>query len=260
MPKVLKISSEDIIRNIKLSCQIPSVVEAIATEKIIALTALELGITVTEEELQQEGDSLRLENKLVKALDTWTWLKKNHLSLDDFEQLVHAKVLSRKLANHLFAEQVLRFFYEHQINYAAAVTYEVILDDRDLALELFYALQECEISFQEIARQYIQDPELRRAGGYQGIRRRTDFRPEIAAAVFAATPPQILKPITTPKGVYLIWVEEIIQPQLDEELRQKIVADLFDAWLKQQIASMEIVSQLESDANFQTSESLLKQA
>ncbi len=247
MLKRLNISSEDIIRNIKLSCQIPGVVEAIATQKIIAEAAQEAGIKVSEEELQQEGDRLRLEKKLVKAQDTWAWLKKHHLSINEFEELAYANILSIKLANHLFAEQVEQFFYEHKLDYFAAVTYEVILDERDLALELFYALQEGEISFQTIAREYIQEPELRRAGGYQGMRRRTDFRPEIAAAIFAANPPGILKPITTPKGAYLIWVEEIIQPNLDENLRQEITKTLFLNWLKQQVEQMEIVTILDSN-------------
>lgn len=77
--------------------------------------------------------------------------------------------------------------------------YEAVLDDEDLALELFYAIQEGEINFQEVARQYIQDTELRRCRGYRGIRYRKDLKPEIAAAIFAATPPQILKPIVTQK-------------------------------------------------------------
>ncbi|MBR8836522.1 MAG: peptidylprolyl isomerase [Stigonema ocellatum SAG 48.90 = DSM 106950] len=260
MLNYFNVSNEDIVRNIKISCKIPDVVEAIATQKIIAETALELGIKVEEEDLQTEADCVRLEKKLVKAKDTLSWLKKHHLSLDDFEELVHRNILSKKLANHLFTEQVERFFYEHQLNYVAAVTYEVILDDRDLALELFYALQEGEISFQEIARQYIQAPEIRRASGYQGIRHRTDFRPEIASAVFAATPPQILKPITTPTGVYLIWVEEIIQPQLDEKLRQKIITDLFSGWLKQQIEQQEIVIQFDLDSNSKSSKQLLTSA
>jgi parvulin-like peptidyl-prolyl isomerase len=260
MPKVLNVSSADILRNIKLACQIPQVTEAIAAQKIIAETARELGITVEEEELQAEGDRLRLEKKLVKAKDTWAWLKKHHLSLDEFEEIVHINILSKKLANHLFRDQVERFFYENKFNYIAAVTYEVILDDRDLALELFYALQEDEISFQEIARQYIKDPVLRRSCGYRGILHRKDFRPEIAAAVFAATPPQILKPITTPVGVHLIWLEEIIQPQLDEGLRQKITTELFSGWLKQQVETLEIVTHLDSLSSPQQSQEMLKQA
>ncbi|ARV61422.1 peptidylprolyl isomerase [Nostocales cyanobacterium HT-58-2] len=247
MSQVLKISSEDLFYQARISCQIPSLVEAIATRKIITEAAIKAGIQVEIEELQQAADSLRLANQLLKAEDTLAWLEKYHLSVDDFEYLAQINLLSNKLAIHLFQEKVEPFFYEHKLNYVGAVTYEVILDDEDVALELFYALEEGEISFQEIARQYIKEPELRRASGYQGIRRRSDLRPEIAAAVFAATPPQILKPITTPKGAHLIWVEEIIQPKLDEQLRSKILGDLFAAWLKQQIAKLDIVTKLENN-------------
>ena len=251
MSEIMNVSRSDLFYQIKITCQIPSFLEGIASRKIIADAAKKAGIEVVKEELQQAADSLRLANQLLKAEDTWSWLQKYHLSLDEFEDLAYTNLLSNKLAIHLFAEQVEQFFYQHQIDYAGVVTYEVILDDEDLATELFYALQEGEISFHEIARQHIKDPELRRAGGYQGIRRRSDFRAEIAAAVLAATPPQILKPIVTSKGVYLIWVEEIIQPQLDEQLRVKILGDLFAAWLKQQIEKLEIVLQLE-DGHSQT--------
>ncbi|MGJ5628338.1 peptidylprolyl isomerase [Nostoc sp. CALU 1950] len=259
MPHNLNISSSDIIHSLKLSCQIPDLVEAIASQSIIAETAQELGITVTPEELQQEGDDLRFAKKLVRAKETWTWLEKHHLSVNEFEELAYNNVLSRKLANHLFSAQLEKHFYERQLDYVSAVTYEVVLEDRDLALELFYALEEGEVNFPEIARLYISEPEVRRAYGYQGIRYRKDFRPEIAAAVFAAAPPEALKPITTPKGVHLIWVEEVIQPKLDEQLRQKIITESFAGWLKQQINAMRIVTRLDSDANMRSQEELLEQ-
>jgi parvulin-like peptidyl-prolyl isomerase len=110
-------------------------------------------------------------------------------------------------------------------------------------MELFYALQEDEIKFPEIAHQYIQDTELRRSGGYRGVQNRKDLKPEISAAVFAATPPKILKPIVTSSGTHLILVEELIQPPLDESLRYKILSDLFSEWLKQQIEQSEIEMQ-----------------
>jgi len=96
------------------------------------------------------------------------------------------------------------------------------------------------MSFYEVAHQYIQDTELRRSGGYRGILQRKDLKPEISAAVFAATPPQILKPIVTSIGAHLILVEEIVQPKLDERLRYKLVSDLFYEWLKGQIEQFEV--------------------
>ena len=250
MSNIVKISNEDIIYHLKISCQIPGLLEAIASRKIITETAEKEGIAIEIAELQQSADSLRLVNNLVKAEDTWEWLRKHYLSLDNFEEIANLNLLSAKLAHHLFAEKIEPFFYAHQIDYSAAVTYEAVLDDEDLALELFYALKEGEISFQEIARQYIQNPEIRRAGGYQGIRKRSDFRPEIASAVFAANPPEILKPVITPKGVHIIVVEEIIAPELNEQMRIAILGDLFTNWLKEQINQLEIVATLADNTNF----------
>lgn len=249
MSDILKISHQDIIEHLKISCQIPSLLEAIATQKIITETAAKANIKIEIAELQQAADNLRLANNLIKAEETWQWLQKHYLSLDNFEEIAHLNILSAKLAHHLFADKVESFFYAHQLDYSGAVIYEVILDDEDLALEIFYALQEGEISFQQIARQYIQNPEIRRAGGYQGVRKRSDFRPEIAAAIFAANPPQLIKPIITPKGVHIIIVEEIIQPELNEQMRVTILGNLFTNWLKEEVNKLEVVAILADEIN-----------
>jgi parvulin-like peptidyl-prolyl isomerase len=241
MSKLLSVSPEEIIYQLKISCQIPSVLEGIATRKIIASTAQKIGIKVELEELQQAADNLRLINNLRRADETLAWLQKHCLSVDEFEEVAHISVLSSKLAQHLFADKVEPFFVEHQLDYAQVVMYEVVLDDEDLAMELFYAIAEGEMSFPEVAHQYIQDTELRRSGGYRGILHRKDLKPEISAAVFAATPPQILKPIVTSSGAHLILVEELIQPKLDDTVRHKILSDLFAAWLKQQLEQAEMV-------------------
>ncbi|MBD2180575.1 peptidylprolyl isomerase [Planktothrix sp. FACHB-1355] len=238
MSQAITISAQDILHQVKLSCQIPSIVEQIVTRKIIINAAAEAGIKVEAEELQQAADNIRLISKLKTADETWEWLKKNCLSLDDFEEMVYTNVISGKLAQHLFAYKVEPWFVEHQLDYAGAVIYEVVLDDEDLAMELFYALQEGEMSFPEVAHQYIQDTELRRRGGYRGVVRRNEMKPEISAAVFAAKPPQVLKPIVGAKGVYLILVEEVIKPQLDEKLRYQILSDLFQKWMRQKVDEM----------------------
>jgi parvulin-like peptidyl-prolyl isomerase len=247
MSPVFTISPEDILHQIKISCQIPSVIEEIATRKIITSTAKELRIQVEPEELQQAADRLRLMNNLLRAEDTWFWLQKHRLTLDEFEELAYFNIISSKLAEHLFADKVEPFFVEHQLDYTLAVFYEVIFDDEDLAMELFYAIQEGEMMFHEVAHQYIQNTELRRLGGYRGMVSRTALKPEISAAVFAATPPQILKPIATSSGIHLIFVEELIQPQLNETISSQILSDLFSEWLKRQFEQFEIDIELNSN-------------
>jgi len=246
MSEVLTISRDQIVLQVKLSFQTPSIIEGIINRHIIVRTAAEKGIKLEAEELQQAADNLRLVSKLHSAEATWSWLKKYSLSLDDFEELAYISALSSKIAKDLFGDKIEPFFIEHQIDYVQAIIYEVVLDDEDLAIELYYSLKENEISFYEVAHQYTQDKELRRAGGYRGQLHRRDLKPEVCAAVFAATPPEILKPIVTSKGVHLILVEELIQPELDNALRQKIISDLLSAWLKEQREQVEIITQLDS--------------
>ncbi|MBN4001353.1 peptidylprolyl isomerase [Nostoc sp. LPT] len=240
MSQTIIITNEDILSQVKLSCKIPEFIEGIVTRKVIANAAAEAGIKVETEELQKAADQIRLMNKLNSADDTWVWLEKHSLSIDDYEEIVYSTVISGKLAAHLFADKVEPYFFENQLDYTGVVMYEVVLDDEDLAIELFYAIKEGEMSFYDVAHKYIQDTELRRKGGYRGIVRRKDIKPEISAAVFAAKPPQILKPIVTSKGIHLVLVDEIVQEQLDEKLRSKIILDLLSTWLKQQVDQLKL--------------------
>ncbi len=238
MSQPITITNEDILHQVKLSCKIPEIIEQIITHKIIQHAASEVGIKIEIEELQKLADEMRLMNNLLNVEETWVWLEKNSLSLDDFEEILYKNLLSTKLAIHLLADKIQPYFYEHQLDYIGAVIYELVLDDEDFVWELFYAIKQGEMSFYDVAHQYIQDLELRRKGGYQGIVYRQDLKPEVSGAVFAAKPPQLLQPIVTAKGVHLIFVEEIIQPQLDNQLAYQIGKDLFEKWLKEQIEQL----------------------
>ncbi len=244
MLNTITITNQDILHIVKQYCQIPELIEKIVTRKIIEHSVSEMGIKAETEELQQAADNFRLMNQLKSSQDTWKWLGKYALSLDNFEELVYSNLLADKLVEHLFADKVEPYFFENQLDYAGALIYEVVLDDEDLAMELFYAIKESETTFYNVAHQYIQDIELRRKCGYLGKVNRQDLKPEISAAVFAAKPPQLLKPIITSKGVHLIMVEEIIQPELSEKLRYKIMSEFFAKWLKQQIEHVEVLKQL----------------
>lgn len=249
MSQPITITSKDILHQVKLSGKVPEIVEEIAKRKVLTTAAAEVGIKVETEELQKAADQIRLMNALNSASNTMTWLEKHGLSLDDFEEIVYTNLISVKLADRLFADKVEPYFFEHQLDYWGVIIYEVVLDDEDLAMELFYTIEEGEMSFAQVAQQYIQNTELRQTGGYRGIVRRNSLKPEISAAVFAAHPPELLEPIVTSSGVYLILVEEIIQPQLDDKLRYQIMLDLFAQWLKQQIEEVEVVTSLDFNSH-----------
>jgi parvulin-like peptidyl-prolyl isomerase len=233
MLDVASISAEDVLSQVKLLRQFPSIREAIISREIIAETAKKVNIEITAEEIQLSADQFRKANNLQRSETTLAWLKYQGLSLENFETMIHDSSLRFKLASHLFAEQAEAYFINHQLEYTSVVLYEVVLEDEDVAIELFYSLNEEEVTFFEVAQRYIQDPELRRRGGYRGTLKRTDLLSEISSAVFACTPPQLLKPILTAHGIHLIYVEETSQPDF-KDIRNNIILSLFSEWLKQE--------------------------
>jgi parvulin-like peptidyl-prolyl isomerase len=239
MTEQLTISAEEVLDHVKLSGQLSAIKEAIAVRRIIQTTAAEKGIEVTPEEIQTSADEFRKINNLQRAEDTLAWLQQRELAVEDFEAMIRFSVLQSKLAKHLFEDRVEAYFASNQLDYMAVALYEVVLEDEDIALELFYGLKEGEITFFEVAQQYIQDAELRRRGGYRGILKRTELSAEISSAVFSSTPPQLLKPILAANGIHLISVEEILVPNLNEQMQNTILSDLFSKWLKQELSKYE---------------------
>ena len=239
MLEQIKITQDQIFHQAKLSGQISTLVKAITATEIIKTTAQEKQIETTPEELQKAADTFRVANQLTSADETWKWLEKQNLALEEFEEIIYNRVLRSKLMSHLFADQVESYFFEHKLDHTEAAIYEIVLDDEDLAMELFYAIQENEVSFSDVAHQYIEETEQRRRGGYRGVLNRKQLSPEKSASVFATKPPQLLKPVVTSKGVSLIFVEEIIEPELTENVRQKILLELFDQWIQSKLEKTE---------------------
>ena len=240
MVEILNFSPEDIFVQLRLFAQIPALTEKIVVREVITRAAREANLTVEAAELQQAVNNWRSMNQLDSAEETQLWLQKHYLSLEEFGDMISATVLSAKLAEHLFRDKIELHFVDYQLDRMQAAMYEIVLDDEGIAMELFYAMNEGEISFFEAAYKYIESPELACIGGYKGEVARKNLPPEIRAAVFAACPPQILKPITTSSGVHLVRVEKLIKPQLDSTVRQTIMSELFDSWLSQQIQQFKV--------------------
>ena len=235
MNKKLQISSSNILDYLKVSCKLALVVQDTVRHQIISDAARLAGIVVSDRELQQAADDFRIKYDLYNPATTWEWMSSNYLTGDDFEKLIYESILTSKLIQHLFGDRVEPYFYQHKLDYTQAVLYEVVFDNFDTAIEQFYALEEGELSFIEVARQYVREPNLRRQHGFKGILPRTAINSVLSAAIFASNPPQVLKPIAIGKKVHLVLVEEIIEPQLNEPLRSQILSQLFATWLEKQL-------------------------
>ena len=199
--------------------------------QILRQAAIDYDIHVPEQTIQEEGDRQRHELRLERADETLAWLESEQVTPDQWEQGIKDKLLRSLMAEHLFAEQVDRVFAENRLNYDRRAVYCLDVADAAIAQELFYQIEDGEISFFEAAYLYLEDPEQRDRCGFEGLLHRWELPKAYATAIFEVQTQQVLSPIETETGFVLFWVGRIIPAMLTPEIRTKILNESLDQWL-----------------------------
>jgi parvulin-like peptidyl-prolyl isomerase len=225
------IKSEEIVAFLKERLQIKEIYQNILSQRIINRVAEEKNLTITPEEIQHDADSLRRQNHLEKSADTFAWLEAQMVAPEDWEAGIKNKLLRKKLAESLFGREVEQFFAQNKLNFDQVVLYQIVVPYERLAWELFYQIEEEELSFYLAAHLYDIDEKRRYHCGYEGKLYRWGIKPEFAARIFAANPREVISPLITEQGCHIFMVEEFIPAELTPEIYEEITDKLFNEWL-----------------------------
>lgn len=232
------IEPQEFIEFLKKEIQLKPISQKILHQKVVERAAQDREITVSEEEVQEESDRFRRDNRLEKAEDTLAWLEAQMISPEDWERGIRDRLLQKKLAASLFDKDVDKFFAENRLDFQKLLLYQLIVPSEEFARELFYQIEEREISFYEAAHFYDIDERRRILCGCEGKVPRSSLPPEIAAAIFRVSIGDIVGPVKTEAGYHLLLVEELIQPELTPEIRQQIIDRMFAQWLVTEVNYM----------------------
>ncbi len=225
------IEPEEIVNFLKVKMSLRKIYEEILFQRIINSSAALRGVNVTIEEIEAEANRQRREKHLEKATDTLAWLSEQLVTPNDWENGIRNRLLADKLAEALFSKDVETFFSQHRLEFEQVVLYEIIVADEKLAQELYYQIEEGEISFYDAAHRYHIDEQCRQKCGYEGEVYRWSMQPNIAAIIFSIPPQHLIGPIKTDKGYHLMIIEEMIPAELTVNRYQEILNQMFQQWL-----------------------------
>ncbi|WP_017652220.1 peptidylprolyl isomerase [Fortiea contorta] len=225
------IEPEEVINFLKSEMNLKEVYENILFKKIIRQVAQERGIILTTEEIEAEANRQRREQHLEKAADTLAWLADQLISAEDWEEGIRDRLLSKKLAEALFSQEVEKFFIQNRLAFEQVILYQLVVESEILAQELYYQIEEGEISFYDAAHRYDIDSDRRHKCGYEGTIYRFDLQSNIATIIFSVPPQQLIGPMKTEQGYHLFIVEELIPAILTRERYQEIINNMFKNWL-----------------------------
>ena len=230
LPEISTATDDAVVAYLRHSFQFAEIA-ALAEQDILILAVCEqLGLTLTDEELQAAGDAFRLEHKLLGASETLAWLGKQRISVEDWSQGIRVSLLTQKLKEHLFGETVDSHYITNRDDYRRVALSQILVRDFTKALKIAQALRVEKASFCALALEHSRGKQSQQNAGFVGIRFLAELLPEITKAVAEAKEGEVVGPIQTKLGYHILRIEKWFSAELGE-VREKVLESLFQAWL-----------------------------
>lgn len=222
----------ELVDFLRRELELKPIYQRLLYEKIVQRSAQEYHLTVTPEEVQNQTYLIRQQEGLHNTSDVLSWLAAKMVNIQVWEAGIHNRLLTKKLAQHLFEEHIETIFNQRAADFDQAIFYRIVVPYERTAQELLYQLTENGMSFYEAAHFYDINEQRRLHCGYEGKQYRFDLEPEIAELIFNAQLDEVIGPFKQSDIAYnLLLVEEITPAQLTPEIHEMILNQMFEEWL-----------------------------
>ena len=233
----ISITTQEVIDFLRRDLHLREIYQEIISQKIIDQAAEEEGLEVTPEEIQAELDRISYEYRLDHPSQLLAWVKNEMTTLRDVEKRIYEKILAKKLAQHLFAEQIRERFSQNRGEFEQILLYKILVPYESLAREIFYQIEEEEISFFEAAHIYDMDETRRLQCGYDGKYQRWQLPPELSALLQPSKTGEVIGPIRLAEDRFmLLLMDELFAPELTPEISENLLNQMFQEWMEVKLA------------------------
>lgn len=232
----LSLDAQEVVDFLRQNFRLPEIYQAIVEQKIIHQVALERDIAVSLPEIEMEVETIRYEKAFGNPTGFIDWLSDRGATLSDLKQMIRFNLLTQKVMHSLFSDQVESVFSQYQHGLDELVLYKIVVPYEHLAQEIFYQIEEEEISFFEAAHVYDVDENRRLTCGYEGTLLRRDLPPDLAEVLLSARVGELVGPIKAANQFYeLFWIDDLIYPDLTPALQSTIIQQLYQNWMERHI-------------------------
>jgi len=162
------------------------------------------------------------------------WLSRQRLLPEDVTQLACKAERLDRFRRHRWGEEVEIHFLRRKPELDQVVYSLLRVSDADLAAELHQRIQEGEASLAELATTYSEGRE-RHSHGVIGPMPLLTAHPEISSRLRVGQPGQLWPPFPVERFWIVVRLEQHLPARLDEPTAQRMLEELFEAWLKERV-------------------------
>lgn len=240
-PQVEPVSDEAIANYLRYTYKIAEFAALAERDAVVIKACEQLGIIISDAELQAAGDEFRIKHKLLGASETFAWLKKQRISPEDWTQGIRIKLLTQKLKEHLFLDAIDAHYLSNREEYRQAAFSQILVSELSAALQITQILREGKASFAAMAIEHSQAQPSSKHGGFVGIRFLSNLMPEIKEAIAGVQEGEIIAPVKTYLGYHILRIEKWFAPNLNASVREEILETLFQIWYSLDTSSEQVI-------------------
>lgn len=210
---------------------LPKFLEELAIDEAIE----EYGCTA--EEKQKALLEICQRHQLTNLEEQQKWMDERGLQSQEVEVMATRPIRLQKFKEEKWGRKVRRYFMERKPGLDLVIYSLIRTQDPGLAHELYYRILEGEITFEQCAASYSQGPEAR-TGGRLGPVPLNRPHPVISKLLSVSQPGQLWPPRPLSDWHIIIRLEDIKSAQLDDQTRQALIDELYNAWLQERVQAL----------------------
>lgn len=222
-------STAEILQVLENYQMLPALIKEMVLDEAIA------NIECIPEEEKTAYEQLVQQYQITSQEALQVWLKQNNLTEERFRYLAVRQLKIEKFKQQEWGQDLESYFYQRKPLLDKVVYSLIRTNDLGVAQEIYFRIQAGERTFGELAKEYSQGPEAQ-TNGLVGPVELQSIHP-ILSKILASTQPQTLLPPTQLENwIVVLRLEKMVPCQLDQGLKQRLINERFQAWLKGQIA------------------------
>jgi parvulin-like peptidyl-prolyl isomerase len=191
-------------------------------------------VQCTPDEIAQACAEFCQQRQLNSDAIQQSWMQQYGLDQQQLEQLATRRLRINKFKQQMWAHKLESYFLQRKRQLDQIIYSIIQVEDREIASELFFRIQEGEQSFSELARLYSQGP----MHGVVGPIELGQLPVGLREFLYTRPIGEIQPPVASGEFQVIVRVERLIPAQLDEPMRQRLLHEQFEAWFDAQVEQL----------------------
>lgn len=233
-----KISAEELMPLLSGYGMLPNLVQELIVDQAIAQWEATLKEPAIGEEEAQAARNQFLAQQRIDSEEAFSaWLTRHAMTPQQFELLALRSLRLEKFKVATWGPKLESYFLSRKASLDKVIYSLIRTKDVGIAQELYFRIQDGEQTFAELARQYSQGQEAQ-TDGLIGPVELSVPHPTLAKMLSVSQPGQLWPPTRISDWMVIVRLERYIPVQMDDNTRQRLLNELFNTWLNEQLTAV----------------------